>query len=350
MPKDSERLCELSINHPSGWDIDQFRANWFVFLEALLKEEASLLIPARRIRSQIEQTPTFQEVVSGWDSMKGSHRLEAWKRLLLAAEDACRTILPACVQCGECCRMGSPTLHLEDLPLLQSGKIPWDQLITLRKGEPARSPFDGRLFVLPEDRIKVREKEGHDKRKGTALAERPQHGGDPSAAAEGSNRDAERGGSHRLRECILLISETDRCSIYSDRPLQCRAQACWDPIPARETAELPFLLREHIFEGVDPVLEIIAEHESRCGFGALSAAFEELSRSNGENVQEVLGLLSYEEHFRQFVSERFKIPPQNMELLLGRSFAQMTALFGFRVSEEPDGTLRLLADKPVEQA
>jgi Fe-S-cluster containining protein len=312
MQKDSERLSDLSLNHPSGWDIDQFRENWSAFLEEFLKEEASALIPSRRIRLQIEQTQAFQEAVSRWDTMKGSHRLDAWKRLLLAAEESCRTILPACVQCGECCRMGSPTLHLEDLPLLQSGKVPWEQLITLRKGEPARSPFDGRPFVLSEERIKVREKEG-------------------------------------LRECIFLISETDRCSIYSDRPLQCRAQTCWDPIPARDTAELPFLLREHIFKGVDLLLEIIAEHESRCGFGAFSAAFEELSRSNGENVGDVLGLLSYEEHFRQFVSEKFKVPSQNMELLLGRSFARMTALFGFKVLEEPDGTRRLVADQPGEQ-
>jgi Fe-S-cluster containining protein len=313
MQKESERLSELSINHPSAWDIDQFRANWFVFVEALLKEEANLLIPSRRIRWQIEQTPAFQEVVSGWDKMKGSHRLDAWKRLLLAAEDACRTILPACVQCGECCRMGSPTLHLEDLVLLQSGKIPWDQLVTLRKGEPARSPFDGRPFVLPEERIKVREKEG-------------------------------------LRECVFLISQIDQCSLYVDRPLQCRAQACWDPIPARDTAEMPFLLRDHIFEGVDVLLEIIAEHEARCGFAVLSGAFEELSRSNGGNVQEVLRLLSYEEHFRQFVSDKFKIPARNMELLLGRSFAQMSRLFGFRVAEGPDGTRCLLVDELGGQA
>ncbi len=310
MQKDSERPGEPSINHPSAWDIDRFRANWLAFVETLLKEEANLLIPSRRVRWQIEQTPAFQQVVADWDNMEGSHRLDAWKRLLLAAEDACRTILPACFQCGECCREGSPTLHMEDLVLLQSGKIPWDQLVTLRKGEPALSPFDGRPFVLPEDRIKVREKEG-------------------------------------LRECVFLISETDRCSIYVDRPLQCRAQACWDPIPARDTAELPFLLREHIFQGVDLLLEIITEHETRCGFAVLSDAFEELSRSNGGNVQEVLRLLSYEEHFRQFVMDKFKIPAQNMELLFGRSFARMTTLFGFRVAEEPDGTRCLLVDEPA---
>jgi Fe-S-cluster containining protein len=206
--------------------------------------------------------------------------------------------------------MGSPVLHVEDLALLRSGKISWDQLITLRKGEPARSPFDGRPFVLPEERIKVREKPGS-------------------------------------RNCVFLDSETDRCSIYSERPLQCRAQACWDPMPARETAEMPFLLRNHIFEGVDLLLEMIAEHENRCGFAALSEAFAKLS--NGGDVREVLELLSYEEHFRQFVSDAFKIPSQNMELLFGRSFTRMSPLFGFKVLAEPDGSRRLVADEPGGQ-
>ncbi len=309
MTKKPEGHCDISVNHPAGWDIEQFRANWFVFLEALLKEEASSLIPSRRIRCQIEQTPVFQEVVSGWDRMNGPQRLAAWKRLLPAAEEACRTILPACVQCGECCRMGSPVLHLEDLPLLASGKIPWDRLITLRKGEPARSPFDGRPFVLRGERIKVREKEG-------------------------------------VRECVFFNGETGQCSIYAERPIQCRAQACWDPMPARAAAQLPFLLRRHIFEGIDLLLEITAEHEKRCGFSALSDAFEKLSRSDGENIQEVLGLLSFEEHFRQFVSEKFNIPAQNLELLFGRGFAELTSLFGFRVSVEPDGTRCLVAEEP----
>ncbi len=296
----ANNLSDLSIGHPSMWDIDEFRANWHSFLEALIKEEARSLIPSRRIRCQVEQTPAFQEIASSWTDIRQSQRLDAWKRLLVAAEEACRTILPVCVQCGECCRTGSPALHREDLPLLQSGRIPWDKLVTLRKGEPARSPFDGSAFVLSEERIKIMEKEG-------------------------------------ASQCVFLIGKSEgepaECSIYSDRPLQCRAQACWDPIPARDAAQMPFLLREHIFEGVDVLMEIVAEHESRCGFEALSASFEELGRSNGANIDEVLGLLSFESHFRQFVSVKFNIPPQNMELLLGRSFARLTPVFGFRVLE-----------------
>ena len=312
MTECSEGPSGLSINHPAIWDIDQFEANWSVFLEALMKEEASLLIPSARIRRQIEHCEVFLEVHSNWERMDAPHRLSAWKRLLVAAEEACRTVLPVCVGCGECCRMASPTLHAEDLPLLKGGKIPWERLITLRKGEPVRSPFDGKPFILSEERIKVAEKQGS-------------------------------------RGCVFLDSEANRCSIYTDRPLQCRAQACWDPIPARDAAELPFLLRRHIFEGIDLLLEVIAEHESRCGFQSLSEAFEELGRSKGENVGEVLDLLSYEEHFRRFVSDKFKIPPQYLDLLLGRSFGDMAALFGFRVLEEAGGARCLVPEGCEEQ-
>ncbi len=297
----------LSINHPSLWDSEQFEANWSVFVQALMREEASLLIPAARIRWQIEHCDTFLEVRSNWESLEASNRLGAWKRLLVAAERECRNMLPLCVRCGQCCRMGSPTLHMEDLALLKEGKIAWDKLVTLRAGEPARSPFDGKPFLLTEERIKVAEKKGSS-------------------------------------ECVFLLTEPYQCSIYSDRPLQCRAQACWDPLPARDTAELPFLLRNHIFEGIDVLLEVIAEHENRCSFQMLAQAFEKLATGKGENIEEVLGLLSYEEHFRHFVSEKFTIAPQNLDLLLGRSFAGLVPLFGFKVLEERDGSKRLVPE------
>ncbi len=95
MAKEFEPKDDLFLNHPSAWDAGQFRSNWSIFLEALLKEEASSLIPSRRIRRQIEQTSAFQEAFSGWDKMGEPHRLDAWKRLLLAADEACRTVLPA---------------------------------------------------------------------------------------------------------------------------------------------------------------------------------------------------------------------------------------------------------------
>lgn len=307
MKQDAGHISNFSTNHPSGWDTEQFRENWFAFLESIV-EESSSLVPPRRIRYQIEQTAVFQEVVADWESLNGSQRLDAWKKLLMCAEESSQDILPTCVQCGECCRKGSPTLHAEDIEILREGKIPWEQLVTLRKGEPALSPFDGRPFVLPEERIKIREKEGS-------------------------------------QECVFLDEKTERCSIYSDRPLQCRAQACWDPMPARDLAEQPFLLRKQIFEGVDVLLEMISEHDKRCGFEALTEAFEKLQENEGKDIQAIVGLLSYEEHFREFVSGQFKIPLENMELLFGRSFVRMLPLFGYRVEQDAEGNNCIVPDK-----
>ncbi|MFZ2445221.1 MAG: YkgJ family cysteine cluster protein [Syntrophobacteraceae bacterium] len=308
MKNSADHISDFSTNHPSGWDVEAFRANWHLFFETIVKENSSSLVPQKRILYQIEQTPAFRDITARWDKMDGSQRLDAWKQLLAAADSAAREILPACVQCGECCRVGSPTLHLEDLEILRTGKVPWDRLMTLRRGEPARSPFEDTPFVLPEERIKVREKANS-------------------------------------AECVFLNAETDRCEIYNDRPLQCRAQACWDPAPARDLASRPFLLRKHIFEGVDVLLEIIAEHDTRCGFETLTLAFEKLRETNGQSVDEALRLLSYEEHFRQFVAERFNIPPGNMELVFGRSFAGMVNLFGYRVVDEPDGGRCLVTEQ-----
>ncbi|MCE5336866.1 MAG: YkgJ family cysteine cluster protein [Desulfobacteraceae bacterium] len=308
MKNNSEIISDFSANHPAGWNVEQFRANWFAFLESIVREN-STLIPPRRVQYQVEQAAAFREIVAGWDSMDGFRRLDAWKRLLMIADESSREVLPVCVQCGECCRRGSPTLHREDLELLRSGKIPWGKIMTLRSGEPARSPFDGRPFLLPEERIKIREKEGS-------------------------------------RECTFFDSEAGQCAIYDDRPLQCRAQACWDPMPARDLAEQqPFLKRADIFEGVGVLLDMIAEHENRCGFASLADAFEALSRNGGENVDEILRHLSYEDHFRRFVSEKFQVPGTDLELLFGRSFTDMVPLFGYRVTEEPDGTRCLVPDE-----
>ncbi len=309
MEKKADHTSDFSPNNPFGWDAEQFLDMWHVFLESIVEENSSSLVPRKRVRYQIEQSSSFRDIAAGWDKMDGSQRLNAWKDLLAAAEASAREILPVCVQCGECCRMGSPTLHAEDIEILRSGKIPWERLMTLRKGEPARSPFDARPFVLPDEKIKIREKEGS-------------------------------------RECVFLDGGTDKCTIYSDRPLQCRAQACWDPAPAMDLANQPALSRKDIFEGVDLLLEIISEHNRRCGFEDLTAAFEKLGKSNGQNVDEVLRLLSFEEHFRQFVGEKFNIAPENMDLVFGRSFTQMLSLFGYRAVEDPEGARILTPETP----
>lgn len=302
--KTSERNSTPS--YPANWDTDTLRQNWLEHLHSLIRESESPL-PLKRLQYQLEQNTVYHDVMQRWPKMDGNTRLQAWKILLEYSEQAVGEILPTCVQCGECCRKGSPTLHMDDIELLGQGKLEWNQLVTLREGEPVRSPAKDEIFFLLDERIKVREKPG-------------------------------------TQECVFLDDTNDRCSIYVDRPLQCRAQACWDSKEAEQLAKQAYLTRRDIFAGIELLLDVTAQHQQRCSFAKLQETVERLGEKEDKGIDELLEMLAYEDHFRSFFSQQFNIPENTLDLVFGRSFAELVAIFGLRVEREADGSRRLVAD------
>ncbi len=283
---------------PAMWDLEILNRNWVDHLENLSRQSN---VPFGRLRFQSEHDPAYLDAVRRWEAMDGAKRVGAWKSLIELSDRQVSEMLPSCVQCGECCRNGSPTLQLEDLDLFREEKLPADCLITIRRGEPVHSPIENKLAFLVDERIKIREKSS-------------------------------------TSECVFWDGATSLCSIYANRPIQCRAQACWDPSRAEELASQPYLTRNDIFRGVEVLMGLIVEHDKRCGFEQIQAAFKRLEETRGETVDEVLEILAYEEHFRDFVSEQLNIPQNIMDLVLGRSFEELVAVFGFRASREADGS------------
>jgi hypothetical protein len=89
---------------------------------------------------------------------------------------------------------------------------------------------------------------------------------------------------------------------------------------------------------------LIAEHDHRCSFGKLRDAFKKLAETQSESLDEILELLAYEEHFRQFLAEKLNIPTDTLTLVFGRSYEDLVPLFGFCVKQENDGTKCLMSD------
>lgn len=302
---DTKPQSESATDYPAAWDIDALRRKMLHHMQSLLEDNESP-IPLKRLQYQLEQSTIYHDVIQRWPRMDDNQRLKAWKLLLEYSDQVAREVLPTCVQCGECCRHGSPTLHLEDLELLKQSKLPFNKTFTLRPGEPVRSPFDGKIFHLLDERIKVQEKPG-------------------------------------TEECAFL--DGDVCTIYVDRPLQCRAQACWDSAQYKELTQQPYLTRRDIFAELEVLLELMDEHNKRCSFSRLQELFKQLEEQGEETIQPLLELLAYEDHFRRFFGEQLKIPEDTLKLVFGRSLADLVALFGFRVDEEPDGSKRLVPDQ-----
>jgi Fe-S-cluster containining protein len=283
------------------------RRNWFDHLHALRQAKNNQL-PLHRIHAQAVQDSRCRGVLSRWSHMEAAERLAGWRELVKWGERHVDEIIPACVRCGDCCRSGSPTLHLDDLELLRNQRIPWNLLVTLRQGEPVYSPFENRAVVLLDERVKLREKAS-------------------------------------TRECVLYDDTRGECLVYEHRPVQCRAQACWDPERAREMSKLPYLTRRDLFQDLDLLLELIAEHDRRCSFTRLQEAFRQVAESQGERPEDLVDVLAYEEHFREFLAAQLGIPRDILPLIFGRSFADLLPLFGCRVENDDTGKKHIVPDR-----
>lgn len=214
-----------------------------------------------------------------------------------------------CQRCGTCCRRSSPTLHLQDLARVQAEQIPWSHLVTLRRGEPVRSPFEAQPFELEEEQIKLRE----------------------------------RPGGHT---CSLLDDSSATCLIYVQRPVQCRAQTCWDPTEAEDLAETAHLTRQHLLASFPTIWALVEEHERRCAFSTLSTCIDALRSEQGD-PQPALELLCFDESCRELAQQKLAVPEAALDLLFGRRLDQLVALFGLQVARDPQGIRTLRLVEPV---
>ncbi|MEW6573201.1 MAG: YkgJ family cysteine cluster protein [Bacillota bacterium] len=147
----------------------------------------------------------------------------------------------SCIRCGTCCLKGGPVLHHQDKRILLDGRVGYQHLITIRKGELALDPAQGTLKPVPEELVKVRGK-------GSEWA------------------------------CCFFDTETSSCSIYEHRFLECRLLKCWDTADIQAVIGKNTVVRTDLINPGDPVIKVIEFHEKECPYSAVEELVGELSR------------------------------------------------------------------------
>jgi Fe-S-cluster containining protein len=205
-----------------------------------------------------------------------------------------------CLRCGECCVKASPTLHPEDLHLIENGRIGKKDLITLRRGELVTDNVHNLVEPSTEEVIKIREKTGTN------------------------------------QGCCFYDSSFKACTIYDARPLQCKALKCWDNREILEILGRPKLRRSDVvLNGV--LLGLIEEHEKRCGFEVLDSHVRRIVSEGDKAVEDLLELLKFDFHLRPFVSKKLSIPLEETDFFFGRPLVDTIKNYGLQVVREPDG-------------
>ena len=202
-----------------------------------------------------------------------------------------------CIRCGDCCLSSTPTLHLDDLSLVRGGAIERRYLYTVRKGELVRDNIQGRMVVISEEMIKVKER--------------------------GSGSEA----------CVFYEEGQRACRIYQNRPIQCSALKCWNTEAFMAVMREPKLCRRDLVEdGV--TLGLMEVHEKRCNYGTLEELVKQIPARGDEAIEEILEVLRFDFELRPFFSKKLGLEIDEMDLFFGRSLVETIPMFGLRVVRE----------------
>jgi len=205
-----------------------------------------------------------------------------------------------CQCCGTCCKKGGPSFHHEDRRLIEQGSIPLKYLYTIRKGELARDNVRDRLLPVDSDIIKIR-------------------------------------GRNASWTCAFLDEQTCRCTIYEDRPIECRVLKCWDTRDIERIYAQNRLTREDLLSGVAGLWEVIEEHASLCDYEKIGQLAALLDGDGRETALEGIRVaFAYDASLRSLSVQEGRVRADMTDFLFGRPLTETIRMFGLKVAESQD--------------
>ena len=199
-----------------------------------------------------------------------------------------------CRQCGTCCRKGGPAIHQEDKKLLEDGHIPLKYLFTIRKDEPVYDNVQGCIISAPSDIIRIKSRES-------------------------SNT------------CVFFNPETNSCTIYEKRPLECRILECWNTGEIERRYDKGRLSRSELFSDTPHIKDLVAYHENRCAYRIIKELIRRVNQDNDKKVFEsIREILAFDNHFRLLAIEKSICKEEIIDFLFGLSLEKNLPRMGLK--------------------
>ena len=208
-----------------------------------------------------------------------------------------------CVRCGTCCEKGGPGFHENDRDLIDNGVIPSRHLFTIRKGEFAYDNVKGGLVPVDSDIIKIK-------------------------------------GKKDTWTCIFFDEENKQCSIYNDRPLECRALKCWDTRELEKLYARHRLTREDLIAEIEGLWDLVKDHQERCDYGKIGRLIHELEGPQQERARrDLIRIIQFDVEIRKLVVEKGGLDSEMLDFIFGRPLKETLPNYGIKIQQQGKKTI-----------
>jgi hypothetical protein len=182
--------------------------------------------------------------------------------------------------------------------LIEKGVIPSRYLYTIREGELARDNVKGCLKPVESDIIKIKGKEDS-------------------------------------WTCIFFNKMRKACTIYSDRPLECRALKCWDTRELEKIYANTRLTRKDLVSGVKGLWDLIEDHQARCDYEKIRPLIKDLAGSKKKLARrKLLEIVRYDAEIRSLVVSRGGLDVEMLDFLFGRPLSKTLGNYGIKIHQD----------------
>ena len=200
-----------------------------------------------------------------------------------------------CKRCGTCCTKGGPAFHHADKALIDDGVIHSKYLYTIRKGEWAYDNVRQCLEPASSDIIKI-------KGKGDSWT------------------------------CIFFDERKSVCTIYENRPLECRALKCWDTQELEDLYAEKRLTREDLISEIEGLWNLIKDHQQRCNYQTIQKLINAINSDPGDVKArlKLAEIMKFDTEIRNLVVSNAGLEPEILDFLFGRPLTRTIKQMGLK--------------------
>ena len=184
----------------------------------------------------------------------------------------------SCKCCGKCCLKGGPSFHQNDTHLINKGIIPAKNLYTIRPGELTFDNIQNKILPTKTDIIKIK-------------------------------------GVGNSWTCVFFDIKQNTCTIYKNRPMECRILKCWDTKEISNFYSKNRVSRKDFLQNIDGLWEVIEDHNKKCSFFRI---MEISHNSNNDSFDEILESIKYDINLRKMLIEKKMVNKNIIDFIIGR--------------------------------
>jgi Fe-S-cluster containining protein len=202
-----------------------------------------------------------------------------------------------CRRCGTCCKKGGPCFHLEDKILIEKGIILSKYLYTVREYELCYDNVRESILPAASDIIKIK-------------------------------------GQKNSLACIFFNEKENECTIYDNRPLECRALKCWDTREIEKIYSKNRLTRKDLLSNVEGLWDLVEDHQKQCSYEKLTLFIDILKKGQKDKgLKGILDIIKYDAKIRELVVQKGGLDPEMTDFIFGRPITETIGVYGFKIKE-----------------